>query len=251
MKKRNIFHRILAVSLSVLLLSLTTQATAEQIAVSKAGLVRFGETVVEPGGTYTAPDGHEVPAVISYTDESGNLTNYISLRQAAELFGANIFWDGTNVVLGKGGGKVTISSVPPEKEWPEAAVLGVSAGPFTEVDPAQVDTTSRAVKHIDKMEVRSSLGLSNQIIDCSPGATVMISITNHGEKDQYFTIYRKPAVSHGEIASFTEVRIRPGKTMVRAFTLAEDADVLTRELTWSIDGGRMTDITVDVTEYIP
>lgn len=249
MKHGNFLYKFAAFSSAACLLCFSAHAASEQFAVGKAGLVRFGEVVTEAGGTYTAPDGHKVPAVISYTDESGNLTNYIPVRQVAELFDAYISWDGENVILGKESGDVTISHDSAGPQWSETAEIGITAGPFTEIDPAEVDTSADSVAWLDGAEMRSNLGFVNQRFSCDPGNTVVVSVTNNGDHDQYFTIYRQPTVSYGEIESFSDVCIRPGKTMVRAFTLSEDADILTRDLTWSIDGGRMTDIVVSITEY--
>jgi len=68
-------------------------ATSEQVRFNTAGIALFGEEKVAAGETYTAPNGQKVPSVITYIDETGGTTNYLSVRQISELFDAKISWN--------------------------------------------------------------------------------------------------------------------------------------------------------------
>ena len=53
-----------------------------------------GYPTKQPGESYKAPNGQDVPSVITYVDETGGKTNYLSIRQISELLGIEVRWDG-------------------------------------------------------------------------------------------------------------------------------------------------------------
>ena len=105
-------------------------AASGQVAYNRAGISLFGQDKVLAGESYTAPNGQQVPAVITYIDEAGGMTNYLSVRQVSELLGIEVGWDGpkNRVNIGSDpsdytgvGGKEGDGSIP---ENPAKPVLG-------------------------------------------------------------------------------------------------------------------------------
>lgn len=70
-------------------------------AMAASGVVSFNafqyqisnQTIAEKGEYILTDTGAEIPASISYTDETGGITNYIPVRQFAELFDMDITWE--------------------------------------------------------------------------------------------------------------------------------------------------------------
>ncbi len=121
----------------------TALAASSRVEYNKAGISLFGEDKVLTGESYKAPNGQDVPSVITYVDETGGKTNYLSIRQISELLGIEVRWDGqkNRVNLGADpadyvvvGGKEDDGSIPANATKP---VLGTVHGPFTEIDPAK------------------------------------------------------------------------------------------------------------------
>ncbi|MGE4353583.1 MAG: immunoglobulin-like domain-containing protein [Oscillospiraceae bacterium] len=79
-----------------LTLCVTALATNGSLDIGSAGIVFGGSPVVVSGESITAENGAEVPAVVTYTDEKGGMTNYLPIRKTAELFGTDIAWDSEN-----------------------------------------------------------------------------------------------------------------------------------------------------------
>ena len=105
-------------------------AASGQVAYNRAGISLFGQDKVLAGESYTAPNGQQVPAVITYIDEAEGMTNYLSVRQVSELLGIEVGWDGpkNRVNIGSDpsdytvvGGKEGDGSIP---ENPAKPVLG-------------------------------------------------------------------------------------------------------------------------------
>lgn len=262
----------------VLLAAVPALAAGGFFSAGKTGVSLFGRTRIAPGETFAAASGERVPAVVTYTDAAGGQTNYIAARKLAELFDvAGVAWDGetgcvafapdasgTGVTIiqdgkvvkrtGDGNGiTITIGDETSlEDRLPDTPVLGTTAGPFTEIDPSAADTARRAVYASDGMTVRSENGLNHQLLSCSPGDTAVFEITNNGSTAQQMNVCRRQAVSYGQTQWFSTVKIEPGRTLTRAFTLREDAGELERQLEWTVDGGGedgVTDITVTVRRY--
>ena len=62
----------------------TALAASSRVEYNKAGISLFGENKVLTGESYKAPNGQDVPSVITYVDETGGKTNYLSIRQISE-----------------------------------------------------------------------------------------------------------------------------------------------------------------------
>lgn len=72
----------------------SVSAASSRVEYNKAGISLFGEDKVLSGESYKAPNGQEVPSVITYVDVTGGKTNYLSIRQISELLGIEVRWDG-------------------------------------------------------------------------------------------------------------------------------------------------------------
>ena len=238
----------------IYLLGTTAFAVAEQFSTEEAGIIMFGKTEVPVGGTFTAQNGQEVPGVITYTDTSGGITNYLSVRKIAELFDASVSWDSDRhcVMIGdeNAGGSVSIGnaeSVPIE----ESPQIGATAGPFTEITPDTIDSSNGKMIWLNNAHIQSDTGIT-QRLNCIAGGTVLIAVTNRGESDLILNVWRPITVSNGEKELFQSIKIASGKTVTRAFQVDEDAEVLTSVLEFSIDGGTepgMSDFTLSAMEY--
>jgi hypothetical protein len=68
----------------------TALAASSRVEYNKAGISLFGENKVLTGESYKAPNGQDVPSVITYVDETGGKTNYLSIRQISELLDASV-----------------------------------------------------------------------------------------------------------------------------------------------------------------
>lgn len=278
---KKMFSRIASGSFAALLvlsLSVTALAASGQVRFNEAGIIRFGETVLEPGKEITAPNGQNVPGVITYTDAAGGTTNYIALQKVSELTDTPVNWNAEKrcVVLGGStieaygkkdgtGGKVTTNSdtavitiggviVNAETDSEgnpviaEQPVIGTKAGTFTEIDPAA--KMGRQMSSPRTMKVQAEEGIYEQRMSWSnPNTIGVLSITNNGTTDQVLRVWREPKGSLGYYEPLTPVYVHPGQTMTRAFLLAADADVLASDLTWSVDGKGLTDIAATTTYY--
>ena len=71
----------------------TALAASSRVEYNKAGISLFGENKVLTGESYKAPNGQDVPSVITYVDETGGKTNYLSIRQISELLDASVGWN--------------------------------------------------------------------------------------------------------------------------------------------------------------
>ena len=125
-----------------------------------------GYPTKQPGESYKAPNGQDVPSVITYVDETGGKTNYLSIRQISELLGIEVRWDGqkNRVNLGADpadyvvvGGKKDDGSIPANATKP---VLGTVHGPFTEIDPAKAAGKSLTGVLQDNTKVQTTCGYS-------------------------------------------------------------------------------------------
>ena len=68
-------------------------AASGNLDIGNAKIALSGNTVIDAGENIVAENGLNVPAVVAYTDESGGVTNYLSIRMLAQLFGTGIEWN--------------------------------------------------------------------------------------------------------------------------------------------------------------
>ena len=166
MKKYGSFFAGMVAMLMVVSSVGTALAASSRVEYNKAGISLFGENKVLAGESYKAPNGQDVPSVITYVDETGGKTNYLSIRQISELLGIEVRWDGqkNRVNLGADpadyvvvGGRKDDGSIPANATKP---VLGTVHGPFTEIDPAKAVGKSLTGVLQDNTKVQTTCGYS-------------------------------------------------------------------------------------------
>lgn len=280
LKEYRAFLRGAAVTLAVLMLAGTVSATAfGQVSFNQAGIRVFGESKAEAGQLIQAPNGQEVPSVITYTDARGGKTNYLSIGQLARLLDMEVAWnsekntvdiatyggrpsatihivgDGENMTVTPGEG-VDLSVVNGPEEFPDKPEYGVTHGAFREVDPATVDTTEKPVRIFlqDTRIAAEDIGCPTMMYEFSPdtGKYVLFEVTNNGTTEQVVQVARQTTIAASRREKFTSVSLAPGETLTRAFELLPDSTHLECRLLFDVNPanwGRGTDITVSLTQY--
>ena len=238
------------------LMATTATAAGGSVAYNTAGLIHGFTQVVRTGQGFTAPDGQTVPSVITYTDAAGGKTNYLSVRQIAGLIDTPVSWDAgqNSVVLGANpyAGKSA-------DERFEPVGTGVKIGPFTEIDPSSIveEEGSRHAPIAFRIVSSHATGSQKQTMTFLPGSTAVISVTNNGKDNQIMYVsWTAPGSIYAN--NLVPVMIGPGQTVTRAFQADADANPLSRELNWRVQGesgGEIvptgTDISVSITNYTP
>lgn len=120
----------------------TALAVGGTLAYNGFNVAIFGEQKVAVGENFETESGTQAPSTITYIDETGAGTNYISLRLMAQLLGANVVWDGSNKTVdfaatSSGNFEIIQGGMPGYKNMTTVPTLGTTAGPFTEVAPQQ------------------------------------------------------------------------------------------------------------------
>lgn len=231
-------------------------AVSGTISYNQAGISLFGEVKVQAGESFTAPNGQQVPSVITYTDESGGKTNYLSIRQLSELLDADIAWNSStgNVDIAPvGNGEVNVVKAGEPLVIATAPVYGITAGPFTEIDPSTVDTSGTALTQMANTHMISSTGcFADGTFRAKGGNYIVFTVTNNGTTEQTVSVFRPITISNRGGEEFTKVKLIPGQTLVRAFFLKNDASFLQSTLSFQIDSltpGGNSDVTMSLHQY--
>lgn len=236
------------------------------IAFDQVGVRIFGEQKTTAGERYTAPNGQEVPMSITYTDAAGGKTNYLSIRQIAELFDTKIDWNAeansVDIAAPDYSGGVTVTVDPEPSILPDKPEYGLVVGVFEEIDPAELsdlmsDKQVHPVMSLKDTRVQYQyFGFPNitHYVPKEHGQHIVFTVTNNGDKEIVTTVAHEIAISLGMRESFPSVAVKPGETLVRAFRAAEDADILQRTLvfdinSFSMDHDTLTDVTVSLEQY--
>ncbi len=267
----NIKRNLVCCAMAVLLvgaMGASAASNVQSVAYNKAGIICNRKTEIKTGASLTAADGASIPSVITYTDEKGKDTNYLSVRQIADLFDIPVSWDSdsNSVVLGnkklKQSYVVTVEEGDPESinvpnqgkyeselvyKIYDEPVYGVQAGSFTETDPSKIPADAKRADQLTRRKTYIANCQLNEEEDGIPGATMRISFTNHSKETQSVYIIRQPHGSLTDVELFAKVKIAPEQTVTRAFYLEKDAGAFARTLTWCMAGGTETnvDLTVD------
>ena len=235
----------------------SVSAASSSVEYNKAGISLFGEDKVLTGESFKAPNGQEVPSVITYVDVTGGTTNYLSIRQISELLGIEVRWDGqkNRVNLGTDpadyvvvGGKEDDGSIPANATKP---VLGTVHGPFTEIDPAKAAGKSLTGVLQDNTKVQTTCGYSLEgTFYPEDGQYIVLTVTNNGSATQ--TVMAGRALTLGGFEKFTSVDIGAGETLTRAFSIADGAEELESTLAFGVYAkgvSGFSDITVSLKQY--
>lgn len=259
------WKQFMAGMLTVLLIAAmagTALAAGGRLQAGTAGVVVLDKMKVEPGGTYTV--GKEtIPGVVDYEAANGKTYHYLPVEMFTDYLGIWNKWSEkrNSVVLGATmeGLELEFIDTTPEKklnERPKTAELGLRVGPFTEVSPSLVDTTKKPTQVIDdKTRAQSITGYGNSgTFLPENGKYILLTITNNG-KTQVRCQAGLP-ITLGVWDRFPSVALEPGKTLTRAFqiaegTTAEDAEFVystspTLSPTFAPEGA---DVTVSLMQY--
>ena len=245
-------------------------AAAGGVEFNRVGIRVLKQQKVEPGETYVAPNGQEVPSTITYTDIAGGKTNYVSVRHLSELIDADISWNEheNSVDVGvfpEGNGASVNSSADggaDELHGAEKAEYGRTIGALTEVSPESVpgllDGTavpSRSYSYNTRIQYGAGSQFPEITVTAKPklGKWLVYSVTNNGETEQELVVSRKIAITTGRREAFPNVIVSPGETVIRAFRIADDADLMKSTFGFSVHGIQdieyQTDVTVSVLLY--
>ena len=212
MKRFGTFAAGMAVMLLICSLAGGASAAGGQVEFNRAGISLFGEDHVRAGESYTAPNGQQVPSVITYVDNAGGKTNYLSVRQISELLNVDINWDAqkNRVNFGQDRSadqKLTIGTTPPE-----AGSQNTVHGPFTEIDPDKAAGKTLTGVLQDNTRVQTTCGYSTGgTFYPSNGNYIVLTVTNNGSTTQISNAGR--ARTLGGFDTFASVRIAPGETL--------------------------------------
>lgn len=263
----------IAVTLLAVFLAGTASAAGGQVSFNQIGIRLFGESKVTAGESFKAPNGQEVPSVITYTDEAGGKTNYLSVKQLSELLDAEVSWNSeTNSVdfaTYHGASAGTSKESPIEiirhdddgdtliSPYPDEVELGVKHGAFTEVDPSTVNTSVDPTSILlqDTHITADLIGFPDMAYTFLPavGKYVFFQVTNNGDKPQAVTVARVKAISNDRMELFTTVTANPGQTVTRAFSVSPAStnglDATLQFRVTPIDRSSNTDITVSLMQY--
>lgn len=232
-------------------------AVSGRVEYNQAGISLFGDDQVLAGESYEAPNGQMVPSVITYIDETGGKTNYLSIRQISEILDIPVKWDSQNnrVNLGNDpadyvvvGGKEDDGSIPTN---PTKATIGAVQGPFTEIDPTTVSGRSLFGIIQDNTIIQSTCGYSlESTFYPEDGNYIVFTVTNNGSSVQTVTAGR--ALTLGGFDKFASVDLGAGETLTRAFYIADGASELESKLAFGVYAkgvSSSTDITVSLKQY--
>lgn len=270
-KKTNILKKfaVFSAGMATMAILVTTiipaSAVSSQIAYNQVGIRTFGEQRVTAGEVYTAPNGQKVPSSITYTDASGGMTNYLSVRQICELLDATVAWnDEENSVDIAAPSKVTVD-VGEETDTPETNLkpkCGQTVGGIEEIEPATVadiinNPTNRTRNYARDMKVQflnsDFPGLSMDCLQYA-GPYVVFSVTNNGPRTVYSEVRRDVTISSGQHEDFARVAIPAGDTLIRVFRILDDAHPLQTTLQFDVDASvdlstEENDITISLLQY--
>lgn len=257
-KKLATFTAGMAAMAALVLMTDSVLAAGGQISCGQVGVRLFGQQTIAAGETYTAPNGQEVPSSMTYTDTTGGKTNYLSVRQISQLLDANIGWNAdansVDIAAPDTSGVKVVADAASELPVLDQPEYGRIAGVYEEVDPSTVDvlkdtTEVPAVYMKDTRIQYQYFGFPEFTAEPSgdQGQYLVYTVTNNGKTDQYTTVSHKVTIASGMRESFSNVVVKPGKTLVRVFRIVKDATPLQAALSFGIGGEISRDASTDVT----
>lgn len=246
----------LAMALAVSLVG-TAAAVAGKLEIGTAGVVILDKVKVEPGKEYTA-SGANIPAVVTFQDPSGKPHNYLPVEMLTDFLNIPSTWSEkrNSVVLGSTMENAELEAhiYPGGKKPanPEKPALGQKVGPFTEVAPSSVDTQGGPTGiDEDKTRVQTVTGFTTG--GCyipENGKHIVLTVTNNGQTAISCLAGRDRML--GSFERFPTVDIGPGKTLTRAFAIAEGTAEEQAGFTCMVRGADprdAADVTVSLMQY--
>ena len=193
---------------AALLLGCTGAALAAggQIMLNTSGYDINGEVIAGKGEYIEAPSGAEVPAVISYEDENGGVTNYIPVRVVAEQLNMPLAWESGSFSLGTEAKRALQPVIRDDgsANWRDQ---------FVEL--AEAIAPPEDAKEMLYLEIT---GEHSGIIEPDAGCKyVYVTVANNGEDELSFALgaATKNKQSSGVIIN----QVKPGETVTRTVEL--------------------------------
>lgn len=256
------WKQFMAGMLTVLLIAAmagTALAAGGKLQAGGAGVVVLDKVKVEPGGTYTVGK-EKIPGVVDYQAANGKTYRYLPAQMFTDYLGIWNNWSEkrSSVVLG-----ATMEGLEPEfidtakrNERPKTAELGLHVGPFTEVSPSLVDTTKKPTQIVDdKTRAQSITGYGNSgTFLPENGKYILLTITNNGTSQ--VRCQAGLPLRLGVWDRFPSLALDPGKTITRAFQIAEGTTAEAAEFVYSaspmlsyLEAPDGADVTVSLMQY--
>lgn len=94
MKKASIFFAGMVASFALCLCVTTALAVSGTVSFNQANVTINDITLFEKDQPLTTQSGTTIPSTLTYTDEQGNTSHYVSVRAMAEALGMNVAWEG-------------------------------------------------------------------------------------------------------------------------------------------------------------
>lgn len=246
----------------------TALAAGGKLQAGGAGVVVLDKVKVEPGGTYTVGK-EKIPGVVDYQAANGKTYRYLPAQMFTDYLGIWNSWSEkrNSVVLGATmeGAELETRVIIGDKETlkdnmlnrrPKTAELGLSVGPFTEVSPSLVDTTKKPTQVVDdKTRAQSITGYGNSgTFLPENGKYILLTVTNNGTSQA--RCQAGLPITLGVWERFPSVALDPGKTITRAFQIAEGATAEAAEFVYSVSptlsvtyAPEGADVTVSLMQY--
>lgn len=256
-KLSSLFSGFLVLVLAVSLVGSAAAAAAGKLEIGAAGVVILDKVKVEPGAEYAA-DGTKIPAVVTYQDPSGKTHSYIPVEMLTDFLNIPTSWSEkrNSVVLGvtMENAELVPNIYPGGKKStnPTKATLGQKVGPFTEIAPSSVDTSGGPTGiDEDKTRVQTVTGFTTG--GCyipENGKHIVLTVTNNGQTAISCLVGRDRVL--GSFEKFPTVDIEPGKTLTRAFAIADGTTEEQAGFTCILRGADprdAADVTVSLMQY--
>lgn len=216
-------------------------AASEKVQFNTMGVSLFRQSQIKAGEDYSTGKGQKIPSVISYESSAGETVHYLPVPLLSDYLNMNICASEKDhsILLGvlteepQATTAVYIGGKRPAN--PTSPELGTTCGPFTEISPSKVNTSSENVTGIDHDNTRvrsvTGFGAGGAFLPAN-GKHVVLTVKNSGESTATCTA-RWAKTLYG-FERFTTVDIEPGKTLTRAFEIADCSNGLKCELEFSI-----------------
>lgn len=217
-------------------------AAAGKPEIRTSGVVVMDQVRVKPGEEYTV-DGKKIPAVVTYTDPSGQTHNYVPVDMISDYLDIPTSWSEkrNSVVLGptSEGAEYHITTSddpdnPIRNSIVKAPVFGKKVGPLTEIDPKTVDTSGGPLLILeDETKVDTYVGFDSTVrANAMHGKHLVLTITNNGTNPLISRAGRTYTLNGYE--GLSSVKIEPGQTLVRAFEIDDEVDRIRNNFVSSI-----------------
>lgn len=249
---KSFFSGALAMALAFALTG-SALAAAGKLQIGTGGVVVMDKVMLSPGQEYKA-EGENIPGYVVYQGPSGKVYNYVPVEMVADYLDIPSGWSETrnSVVLGPTSEGVRYRFLTDEdKSIASAPVLGMKAGPFTEIDPKTVDTSEGPTGIFeDETVAQTDTGFgTGRRMSTIGGRHLILTVTNNGDTPAVCQAGRAYMINGYEWLS--KVKIEPGQTLTRAFEIDEDVDRIHNEFIAGVspETTRRINVTVSLKRY--